>query len=67
MDSLPDAAVQFAQMIDSADAIVLSVAEYNGSFTTAFKNLYDWMSRVPDRSIRGDIPMLLLGTSPGKR
>ena len=50
----------------SADGIVMSLAEYNGSYTTAFKNLFDWLSRI-DRKVWKNKPMLLLATSPGRR
>ena len=56
----------FKEKLDSADAYIISVAEHNGNLTSAFLNLYDWVSRL-DRNIYGDKPMLLASTSPGGR
>ncbi len=60
----PEAANRFIQAIDNADAIVCSFAEYNGSYATAFKNLFDWSSRVR-MEVFAKKPMLLMATSPG--
>jgi len=42
------------------------LAENNGSYSAAFKNLFDWMSRIEGKTFFGK-PMLLMATSPGKR
>lgn len=63
---IPDNAKQFLETIKSADGIVLSLAEHNGAYSSAFKNLYDWMSRI-DGKLWNDKPMLLMATSPGGR
>ncbi|MFT4525836.1 MAG: chromate reductase [Bacteroidia bacterium] len=46
--------------------MIISFAEHNGSFSTAFKNVFDWASRV-EKSMWLDKPMLLMATSPGAR
>ncbi len=63
---IPDLAVQFKNHIKEADGLVISFAEHNGAYTTAFKNVMDWMSRL-EGSIWENKPMLLLATSPGGR
>ncbi|GAD05746.1 NADPH-dependent FMN reductase [Porphyromonas crevioricanis] len=63
---IPAQAVDFKRKLDAADAIACSLAEHNGAFSTAFKNLYDWTSRI-DMNIFGQKPMLLMSTSPGQR
>lgn len=63
----PAKAIQFLDVIRSVDAIVLSLAEHNGNQTAAFKNLWDWLSRVDGTHIWAGKPMLLMATSPGKR
>lgn len=63
---IPDAAKKFAAQIEACDGIVLSLAEYNGSYTPAFKNLFDWATRHQQKIWVGK-PMLLLSTSPGGR
>lgn len=50
----------------ATDGFVVSLAEHNGSYAAAFKNVMDWISRV-DGSIWKKKPMLLLSTSPGAR
>jgi NAD(P)H-dependent FMN reductase len=62
----PEIALSFLRKIESADVIVLSVAEHNAGLTAAFKNIYDWASRQK-KEVWGGVPMLLLSTSPGKR
>ena len=42
------------------------VAEYNGAYTSVFKNLFDWMSRHVQKTFMGK-PMLLMATSTGGR
>lgn len=63
-DGIPTQILDFKNEIKSADGIVISLAEHNGNFTAAFKNHYDWLSRM-DRSVWNDVPMFLLSTSPG--
>ena len=63
-------ALRFYELIKQSDAFIISLAEYNGLHTTAFKNLWDWMSRIPmdkPMNIWNGNPMFLLSTSPGRR
>jgi len=67
---IPTNALRFLQFIKESDAIIISLAEYNGLHTSAFKNLWDWLSRIPmekPMNIWESKPMLLLSTSPSKR
>ena len=61
---IPQFAHDFYQAIGEADAVVISFAEYNGSYTSAYKNLFDWASRI-DMKVYQDKPMIMLATSPG--
>lgn len=56
----------FLAKIESADFLVVSLAENNGNYSAAFKNLYDWCSRINGKVFQGK-PMLLMATSPGGR
>jgi chromate reductase len=58
-------AKQFIQKLQSADIFVISLAENNGNYSTAFKNIIDWCSRI-EKGFFYKKPMLLLATSPGK-
>ncbi|WP_350433174.1 NAD(P)H-dependent oxidoreductase [Shewanella sp. H8] len=60
----PALAQAFFDKIGSADAIIISFAEHNGSYTAAYKNLFDWTSRIDQKVFQGK-PTLLLSTSPG--
>lgn len=60
----PEQAQAFFNKIGEADAVVISYAEHNGSYTAAFKNLFDWMSRIDMKVYQGK-PMIVLSTSPG--
>lgn len=55
---------KFLDKIHSADGIVVSLAEHNGSYSVAAKNLLDWCSRHTGKFFN-NIPMLLMGTSTG--
>ncbi|MEM7371154.1 MAG: NAD(P)H-dependent oxidoreductase [Bacteroidota bacterium] len=61
---IPEEAYRFKRLIEEADGIIISFAEHNGSYTVAFKNIYDWISRI-DRNIWLHKPMFALATSPG--
>lgn len=63
---IPEAAGRFLEAIQAADGIVISLAEHNGSYTAAFKNLFDWTSRL-EQKLWSQKPMLLMATSPGGR
>lgn len=65
-DGIPQLAYDFLDKIGAADALIVSFAEHNGTYSAAFKNLFDWCSRT-DRDVWQDKPMLLLATSPGER
>lgn len=63
---IPQLAQDFYAKIGEADAVVISYAEYNGSYTSAWKNIFDWTSRH-NMKVFQDKPMLALATSPGER
>ena len=65
-NGIPPEAHRFNKMIAEADGIVISFAEHNGIFTAAFKNIYDWVSRI-EKDVWKKKPMLLLSTSNGER
>ena len=63
---IPKKAIDFKKEIYQADALVISLAEHNGSYTAAFKNIYDWIS-VIENDVWCSKPILLLSTSTGAR
>ena len=60
----PQQAKDFYEKLGQADAIIIAFAEHNGSYTAAYKNLFDWTSRI-DQKLFQNKPMVLLATSPG--
>jgi len=65
-DGIQQLAHDFYKKIGDSDLIVISFAEHNGAYSTAFKNIFDWMSRINGKTFQ-EKPMLLLATSPGVR
>ena len=65
-DGFPENAEKLHELIRQSHGIVLSLAEHNGAYTAAFKNAFDWLSRLEGKAWDNK-PMLLLSTSPGKR
>ena len=63
---IPEKALGFKREISNSDALVISLAEHNGSYTAAFKNVYDWIS-VIEADVWCSKPILLLSTSTGAR
>ena len=62
----PEKARRFVEKLEQADLLIISMAEHNGSYTAAFKNLFDWASRINPKMFDSK-KMLLLSTSPGPR
>ncbi len=63
-NGFPKEAEDFYKKIEEADGIVVSLAEHNGNFSVALKNILDWVSRI-DMSFLKEKKILLLSTSPG--
>jgi NAD(P)H-dependent FMN reductase len=61
-----DLAKAFLAKLGSADILVVSLAENNNNYSSAFKNLFDWCSRIV-KEVFQQKPMLLMATSPGSR
>ena len=62
----PALAQAFMAKIAASDAVLISFAEHNGSYSAAYKSLFDWCSRV-GKNVYQNKPMILLSTSPGAR
>jgi len=60
----PELAKVFIEKIASSDVLIISFAEHNGSYTVAYKNIFDWASRVNPKVFQNK-PMIMLATSPG--
>ncbi|MEN4760111.1 NADPH-dependent FMN reductase [Chryseobacterium sp. C39-AII1] len=60
----PEEAHNFLKAIEESDVIICSLAEHNRSYSSAFKNVFDWASRINVKVFQ-DKPMFLMSTSPG--
>ena len=65
-NGVPDKAIELNEVFNEADGFIISFAEHNGAYSAAFKNVFDWLTRI-EGEIWRDKPMLLLATSPGAR
>lgn len=65
-DGFPQLAHDFKDLLMSADGIIISFAEHNNSYSAAFKNIFDWISRFQG-NLWYSKPMLLLATNDGDR
>ena len=61
---IPAPAHAFREKIAQADVLLIAYAEHNGSYTAAYKNIFDWASRI-DRDVYQNKAAVLLATSPG--
>jgi len=62
----PALAKNFLSKISDSDGIIISFAEHNGSYSAAYKNLFDWCSRINPKLFQKK-PLIFLSTSPGAR
>lgn len=60
----PKQAHDFYAKIGAADGLNVSLTEYNGSYTAAFKSIFDWISRIKE-CVFQDQPKLLVATLIG--
>ncbi|MFV0304039.1 MAG: NADPH-dependent FMN reductase [Moheibacter sp.] len=60
----PKEAQLFLEQISKSDIIICSMAEHNKTYSVAFKNIFDWCSRI-QLTVFQDKPMFLMSTSPG--
>ncbi|MEO0548465.1 MAG: NAD(P)H-dependent oxidoreductase [Pseudomonadota bacterium] len=63
---IPEPAQRFFDAIGAADGVLVSFAEHNGFVTAAWKNIFDWMSRI-DGKVWQDKPLAMLAATPGGR
>ena len=65
-EGVPQKALEFKKIVNDCSGLVISLAEHNGSYTSAFKNIYDWIS-VIEKIVWSNKPILLMSTSDGAR
>jgi NAD(P)H-dependent FMN reductase len=63
---IPQLVKDLQSKVNEAELIVFGLAEHNGTYTTAFKNALDWMSRLQTNTFEKK-KIVLVSTSPGGR
>ncbi|WP_292294094.1 NAD(P)H-dependent oxidoreductase [Marivita sp.] len=63
---IPQLAHDFYDKLGAADGVIISFAEYNGAYSAAFKNIFDWSSRIKMKIFQ-ERPVMLMATSMGGR
>jgi len=65
-EGIPKGVIDLCDIIQTAQGIIISVAEHNGNVTAFFKSVIDWLSRYNKTFIEGK-KIMLLSTSPGAK
>jgi NAD(P)H-dependent FMN reductase len=52
----PTLATDFFNKLGTADLLVISFAEHNGAYSAAFKNIFDWISRIHATTFKKNKP-----------
>ncbi|TFB22918.1 NADPH-dependent oxidoreductase [Filobacillus milosensis] len=63
---LPDSVKKFKDQVESADIVLFSTPEYNGSMPGVLKNAIDWLSRPGGQSSLAGKVAGVMGASPGQ-
>ena len=61
----PDGVRALKEAIDAADGLLIATPEYNHGVAAVTKNLVDWASRPPRRSVLDGTPVGVMGATPG--
>lgn len=63
-EGAPEPVLRLRRSIAAADGLLIATPEYNQSLPGVLKNAVDWLSRPPERVLRGK-PAAILGATPG--
>lgn len=64
-EGVPQAVLDLRQAIAAADGLLIATPEYNHGVPGVMKNAFDWLSRLPRKSVLQGKPTALMGASPG--
>lgn len=65
-NNLPEPVVRFKEAVAATDAVLFVTPEYNRSIPGVLKNALDWGSRPYGKSVWGNKPAAMTGTSGGQ-
>ncbi len=63
---VPQSINDLHETMKSADGLIVSAAEHNGSMTVALKNTFDWLSMLEQKFFLNK-PTVFISTAPGPR
>ncbi|GAB5418694.1 MAG: NAD(P)H-dependent oxidoreductase [Crocinitomicaceae bacterium] len=63
---VPQSMKDLHEKMNSADGLIVSAAEHNGSMAAVLKNTFDWLSMLEQKFFLNK-PTLFISTSPGVR
>ncbi len=63
---VPESMSLLMEKMKSADGLIVSAAEHNGSMAAVLKNTFDWLSMLEQKFLLNK-PTVFLSTSPGPR
>jgi chromate reductase len=61
---VPEPVAGLRRAVAAADGVLIATPEYNQSIPGVLKNAVDWLSRRPERVLRGK-PVAIVGATPG--
>jgi chromate reductase, NAD(P)H dehydrogenase (quinone) len=64
-EGLPKNIKDLEKLISKYDVLMIALPEHNGSMSSFFKNILDWLTRVNHQFLKNK-KLVLLSTSPGK-
>lgn len=62
----PAAVSLLKEQVASADGLIVFTPEYNRSVPAVTKNVIDWLSRLPGKSVLSDSAVAIVAASPGR-
>ena len=65
VSGIPEKIKELYKKIGGVDLIVISFAEHNGTYSAAYKNIMDWLSRINVEFYQNK-EIIMLSTSPGQ-
>lgn len=64
-DGDPAPVAEFKHAVDAADGLLIATPEYNYGVPGVTKNVIDWASRPPRKSVLDGKPVAVMGATPG--
>lgn len=63
--AIPSSVVRLREAVSAADGFLVATPEYNHGVSGVMKNVFDWLSRPPNKSVLDGKPSAIIGASTG--